>query len=429
MAKDTSRRPTKRQKTPVNAPGTQKAPAASGSPKPSRPRPAAKLATPKPKPAAKPKKATAPKAKAAVAGKAASSARAIAGKAGVRSLVGKPSAPSTPKERRERHQRGQTLRLLAMIGAGLLALLLVAALALFALRDSSVFSIDSVEVAPTEHVSEEDIRNLVKVPQGSTLLNVDTASIEAALKKDPWVAAVDFERAFPHTLKISIQEQAIDALVVMSSGSIAWYLGDAGTWIQPTSVTSSEDKSINDAALERAIAEGCLLITDVPATVSPVAGSVATDAALIAVQEFREAFSDDFASQIVSYSAPSEDNVSCTLASGVEVLLGSPTDIATKQSLIEKIVSQYPGSLLFINVRVPTEKGVSFRGIDSENVQEGSGVVSSGEDQGLDGEGLDTGQQGLEETGDAAQGEQNQGEQNQGEQDMPAQGEDEGSQE
>ena len=376
MAKDSSKRPTKRQKTPVNAPGTQKAPAASGSPKPSRPRPVAKLATPKPKPAAKPKKATAPKAKAAVASKAASSARAIAGKAGVRSLVGKPSAPSTPKERRERHQRGQTLRLLAMIGAGLLALLLVAALALFALRDSSVFSIDSVEVAPTEHVSEEDIRNLVKVPQGSTLLNVDTASIEAALKKDPWVAAVDFERAFPHTLKISIQEQAIDALVVMSSGSIAWYLGDAGTWIQPTSVTSSEDKSINDAALERAIAEGCLLITDVPATVSPVAGSVATDAALIAVQEFREAFSDDFASQIVSYSAPSEDNVSCTLASGVEVLLGSPTDIATKQSLIEKIVSQYPGSLLFINVRVPTEKGVSFRAVQSDNVQGGTGVVS-----------------------------------------------------
>ena len=260
-----------------------------------------------------------------------------------------------------------------------LGLLLVAAITLFALRDSSVFSIDGVEVAPTEHVTESDIQNLVKVPAGSTLLNVDTASIEEALKKDPWIASVSFERVFPHTLRIVIHEQAVDALVVMSSGSIAWYLGDGGSWIQPTSVTAAEDQSVDDAALESAMAEGCLLITDVPATVAPEAGSPATDASLLAVQKFREGFSEDFASQVVSYSAPSEDNISCTLESGVEVLLGSPTDIATKQAFVEKIIEKNPGTLLFINVRVPTEKGTSFRTVESENVQGGSGVASTEE--------------------------------------------------
>lgn len=376
MAKDTSRRPTKRQKTPVQAGVAPKVSA-----------PAKKAAAPrvslKKKPAVKAGAAKPAKARARVAS---SSPKPSAGKGGARSavaaarsLVGKASAPKTPRERRERHQRVQTLRIVAYVVAGLLGLLLVAAIALFALRDSSVFSIDGVEVAPTEHVTESDIQNLVKVPAGSTLLNVDTASIEEALKKDPWIASVSFERVFPHTLRIKIHEQAVDALVVMSSGSIAWYLGDGGSWIQPTSVTAAEDQSVDDAALESAMAEGCLLITDVPATVAPEAGSPATDASLLAVQKFREGFSEDFASQVVSYSAPSEDNISCTLESGVEVLLGSPTDIATKQAFVEKIIEKNPGTLLFINVRVPTEKGTSFRTVESENVQGGSGVASNGE--------------------------------------------------
>ena len=423
MARDDSRRPTKRQKTPVtpvggkgagaggssvprvslkaSAPKPKSKPAKIKAPKPAKPAKPAKQKAPKP---AKPKapKATSRKAvagaqlspgkvvtKVKAAAKSprsvpstprpAGSSRAVTA---ARGLMGRAAAATTPRERRERHQRGQTLKLVAGIAAGLVGLLLVAAIALFAMRDSSFFSIDSVEVAPTEHVTEGDIKNLLKVPEGSTLLNLDTASIEAALKKDPWIASVSFERAFPHTLRIAITEQQVDALVVMSSGSIGWYLGNAGTWIQPTSIDAGEGQSVEDAALERALAEGCLLVTDVPATVSPVAGSVATDEPLLAVQAFRDGFSDDFNAQVVSFSAPSEDSVSCTLGSGVEVLLGSPADIAAKQGFIERIVEKNPGTLLFINVRIPSDKGVSYRVVNSDSVQGGEGVAYSDGTQG-----------------------------------------------
>lgn len=371
-----SMRPTKRQKTPLQG-GTAATPPAGGLRGAGAKKPKLKVAAASARPRvstqAKPAKAKA--AKPSLRPQKAPSQRAGVVQA-ARGLVGKAGAPATPRERRERYQLRQTLRVVGIVVASLVALALVAVVVLFSLRDSSVFSIDSVEVQPTEHVTQEDLQNLVKVPAGSTLLNVDTASIEAALKKDPWIASVEFERAFPHTLKITVHEQRVDALVVMSSGSIAWYLGGDGRWVQPTSVTAAEDQSVNDAALERAMAEGCLLITDVPATVAPEAGSAVTDASILAVQKYREGFSEDFASQVVSYSAPAEDSISCTLASGVEVLLGSPTDIATKQGFIEKIVEQSPGSLLFINVRVPTEKGVSFRAVQSDNVQGGTGVVS-----------------------------------------------------
>lgn len=284
--------------------------------------------------------------------------------------------PASGAERRQRHQRGWALRVAGLVAGGVAAVGLVLVVAFFALRNSTVFSIDSVQVEPTAHVAESDIQNLVQVPEGSTLLNVDTAAITESLRHDPWVADVTYERIFPHTLKVNIIEQAVDALVVMNTGSVAWYLGDAGIWIQPTGVESAEGQSVNDAALAVALEEGCLLITDVPATVSPVAGSEATDEVLEAVRQFREGFSDDFNAQVVCYSAASTDSITCTLANGVEVLLGSPTDISTKEAIVTQTLAAYPdGGITYVSVRVVTNPVVRLVG--SEDVSGGTGVTST----------------------------------------------------
>lgn len=278
-----------------------------------------------------------------------------------------------PEQRRRPGGRGLAVAVVACAVA--LVLAVGVGLAYLLLRDSSVFEITSVEAEPTEHVSETDIANLVQVPVGSTLLNVDTDSIEEALLRDPWVASVSFELVFPNTLRIVITEQVPDMLVVMSTGSVAWYLGDAGVWIQPTSITTEDDQSVTDAALEIALAEGCLLVTDVPSTVDPVAGYAATDEVLEAVMAFREGFSEEFSSQIVCYSAPSADNVSCTLSNGVQVSLGSATNISEKEALVTSYLEKYPDTATYINVRVVTN--ASVRTIDSDTVQAGSGIVSS----------------------------------------------------
>ena len=274
------------------------------------------------------------------------------------------------------------------LAAVLAALALVLALAYFALRNSPVFAVEHVEVEPTEHVSALDLQNLVSVPVGSTLLNLDEQAVREGILKDPWVADVQFERVFPHTLKVAVVEQSIDALVVMNAGSVAWYLGDAGIWIQPTSVEPAEGQSVNDAALRTALDTGCLLITDVPASVSPVAGSEATDAVLEAVQKFRDGFSDSFAEQVACYSAPAADSIACTLYNGVEVLLGSPTDISAKEEIVTETLAELPeGSVTYINVRVVSSPAV--RPVASDNVEPGSGVVSllepEGDSQGADG--------------------------------------------
>lgn len=282
------------------------------------------------------------------------------------------SVPSTGREARERHQRAANAKLAGGIIAALCALGLVALVAFFVLRDSSVFSVDQIVVEATEHVSQSDAANLLHIDEGTTLLNYDGDKITAQLKRDPWVGSVSVERQFPHTLKITVQEQGVDALVVMNSGSVGWYLGSSGTWIEPVKIEVADGQSVNDAALKLARSKGVLLITGVPATVEPQAGSTATDDVLSAVSSFRSGFSSDFSSKIVSYDASSSDAVSCVMESGVKVSLGAASNISYKEQVASALLEKYAGQITYINVRTPSSPSV--RRVGSSDVTQGSGA-------------------------------------------------------
>ena len=161
----------------------------------------------------------------------------------------------------------------------------------------------------------------------------------------------------------------------MSSRSVAWYLGEGEVWLEPMNLDVTDGQSADDVALEKATSIGSILITGVPATVDPVAGSVATDDVITAVRSYLDGFSSDFASQIVSFTAPSEASISCVLASGVEVSLGSPTDISSKEEVVKSLLAEYPDELTYINVRVPSSP--SYRKIDSTDVTAGTGAVGT----------------------------------------------------
>ena len=287
-------------------------------------------------------------------------------------VLGTRNKPASGREARERHQRAGSVKLVGGIVAGVCALGLIALIVFFVLRDSSVFSVDQIIIEPTEHVSQSDAANLLHVEDGTTLLNFDKADIENQLKRDPWVGSVSVERQFPHTLSITIEEQSIAALVVMNSGSMGWYLGTSGSWIEPVKIEVADGESVNDAALAVARAQGVLLITGVPATVEPKAGSEATDDVLSAVSSFCDGFSSDFLSQIVSFDASSSDAVSCVMQSGVKVSLGSAANISYKEQVAAALLEKYAGQITYINVRTPSS--ASVRRVGTGDVTQGTGA-------------------------------------------------------
>ena len=225
------------------------------------------------------------------------------------------------------------------------ALLLVALVGYLVLSYTPAFTIAKVETTATKHISRASIAKLAKVPKGSTLLNLDEDKVTRNLKKNPWVGSVTYERRYPDTVRIVVRERKVSALVVMSAGDVVWYLGEGNVWIEPASIKVGESDSIDDLALAAAQKAGVMLITDVPASITP------------------------------SFSAVSVDSIGCTLKSGVQVSLGSPTNISSKEAVLAQILEKYQGKLTYVNVRVPTRP--AYRLVDSDNVEQGTGVTGT----------------------------------------------------
>ena len=273
---------------------------------------------------------------------------------------------------RIKHSRKISFKAVRTVLIVLFGLAVLSGVGFLVLRSSSIFAITNIQVDPTEHVTNEQIQKLIVVEEGTTLLNMDESLITQELQKDPWVASATYERQFPNTLHITITERRVTALVALSSGPVAWYLGENNVWLEADQLNVPEGKTTATVALEKATSEGELLITDVPATVSPVAGTTASDAEIQAVMEYQSTFSSELTSQIVSYSASSVDAISVTLTNGVQVALGSPTQIADKEKVILAMLKQFPGELTYLNVRTPASP--TYRRVSTGNVQSGSGV-------------------------------------------------------
>jgi cell division protein FtsQ len=282
--------------------------------------------------------------------------------------VGRLAVDGLGLKNRAKKEKPRWLVVVLGVAGGVLAIALLA----FVLSFTPLFAVTNVVGEGTDHVTSTDIVNLAAVGDGTTLLNVNTAQIEENIKKNPWVATVSVKRKFPNTLEISVTEQQAFAIVVSGSADKAWYISGDGTWIQPVSLQTSGDTTLAALALDRANKEGLVLIQNVSSSLNPVAGETTDDTGILAAIEYQDTFSEGLRDQIVSYSAASAEALSCTLKSGIEVSLGSPTNISLKESVITALMAEYPNQLTYINVRIPSKP--TYRKIDSDSVQEGTGV-------------------------------------------------------
>lgn len=116
-----------------------------------------------------------------------------------------------------------------------------------------------------------------------------------------------------------------------------------------------------DAALALARDAGALLLIDVSADVAPSSGAEVTSDVVKAGLAYAKGFSQEFLAQIKDLSVPSVEAISANLVSGVEVSLGSPEDIGTKEQVVTKLLAERSG-VTYINVRTPD--AYTFRSAD-----------------------------------------------------------------
>lgn len=256
-----------------------------------------------------------------------------------------------------------------LIAAGVLVLLALVALVV---ANSPLLAATDIQVKGSAHVGQQTVEQLVQVPDGTTLLNVDEASITASLTANPWIDGVQIERTFPHTLVITPHERTVRAVAYITSDDIAWAISDDGIWIAPLSLSVAVDAEGNevapssdgswpegatvlsgvDATLQVARDNNALLLTDVPSDANPASGKSVTSEVVLAGLAYARGFSSSFLGQVKDLSIASVEAISANLTSGVEVSLGEPDNITEKERVVTRLLEEQTG-VTYINVREP----------------------------------------------------------------------------
>ncbi len=271
-------------------------------------------------------------------------------------------------ERRNPRKQGYYKRMRLFVG--LFAMVLLAVVLYVVVVFSPIFEIKRITCNPTEHLSSELISQLAAVPEGSTLFNVDEGGVAQRLEANPWVASVSLRRNLPSELVIEVQERTAAAVVMLANGSQAWLVSTDGYWLGTVSIEeSTADNGVAspaDQAKSYASAQGLVYVSDVSALVKPDAGTACDDAGIQAALAYLNGFSDALRSQVATVKAASAASTLAVLKSGIEVSLGTPTDIAAKEKVILALLEEYAGRVTYINVRTPSTP--TLRALSEEEV-------------------------------------------------------------
>lgn len=229
---------------------------------------------------------------------------------------------------------------------------------------SPVFTIESVKVTGADHLTNDEMAVLAAVPQGTTLLNVDTAAIENSVVRDAWVDSVRVNRIFPNTLEIVVTERKIAAVVDVAADNAKttqhWAIASDGMWLMEIPDRDSElGQSISPQIFEDA--DAVLHIKDVPFGLTPEVGTYCTDGNVSNALAILDGLSTELAEQVKTVSATDAASTLLTLENGIEIAFGTAEDIRDKERICLEIMAEHPGKVSYINVRVvdrPTWRAV-----------------------------------------------------------------------
>jgi cell division protein FtsQ len=216
-----------------------------------------------------------------------------------------------------------------------LALAALAGGAYFAARETSTFAVAQIEIAGAPPAVQAQVRRTLVPLVGTSLLALDGGALERRIEALPTVVSVGYDRAFPHTLRLTIVPEL--PVAVLHRGPQTWLLSGRGRII--SRIPPRTQPGLPRIWVPRA--------TDVAAGtfVDPAgAGSAARALALAAGARFPAH---------ISTAAMTHGDLTLRLRSGLELRLGDPTDVRLKLAIVRQALRGVLAGTAYLDVSVP----------------------------------------------------------------------------
>lgn len=218
------------------------------------------------------------------------------------------------------------------------AVLSVLGLLYLAARESSLFAVERLEISGVPAEVRAEVERAAERYVGESLVALDTGELRRLLEALPSVRALDYDRAFPHTLRIVVAPEVPAALV--RSGPDRWLVSKRGRVIRAL-------EPGNAGALPRIRLRGRRVLAP--------GDSVDDREARLALRAL-VALPQDFAVPVRS-ARSREGTITIVLESETELRLGDPSSLALKLAVADRVLRRLPGdergSLAYLDLTVP----------------------------------------------------------------------------
>jgi cell division protein FtsQ len=200
-------------------------------------------------------------------------------------------------------------------------------------RETSTFAVRAVDVRGGSPALQAQVRRALAPEIGKSLLGLDGAAIVRRVEAVPAVVSAGYDRAFPHTLRVTIVPER--PVAVVRRGRESWLVSARGRAIAGIAPHTR-------AALPRIWVPTSVHIA--PGTfLAPDTGAVAAQVVSLAA---------GFPARITTATL-SHGELTLRLRSGVELRLGAPTDIRLKLAVARRALRQLPAGTTYLDVAVP----------------------------------------------------------------------------
>ncbi len=219
----------------------------------------------------------------------------------------------------------------SLVVGALVAALAVAGYAVA--RETSLFAIHRVDVQGGSAAVDAQVEHALAPFVGRTLVGLDGGAVLQRIDALPTVVSATYDRAFPNTLSVTIVPER--PVAVLRDGAAAWVVSERGRVIRPIAARAEPAlPRIWEAAKNVRVGE--LLPLGLGGTLAralTAAGSLGARVGIASVTD----------GQILFH-----------LRSGIELVLGTPYDLALKVAVAARVLQEIPSGTRTVDVSVPS---------------------------------------------------------------------------